>query len=79
MRGKVGRRRRGIPGVIHPNEIAARKDSGSETPGCNGSGEGLRNMRVSWCNGARGSLRNVMSSIKDRYGLYGYGGLGEWL
>ena len=20
----------------------------------------------------------VMSSMKDRYGLYGYGGLGEW-
>ena len=25
-----------------------------------------------------GGMNVVMSSMKDRYGLYGYGGLGEW-
>ena len=33
MKEKVGRRRRGVPGVIHPDGMTAEKDSGSETPG----------------------------------------------
>ena len=33
MKEKVGRRRRGIPGVIHQDGMAAERNSGSETPG----------------------------------------------
>ena len=35
-------RQRRIPGVRHPDEMAAEKNSGCETPGWNGGEEGFR-------------------------------------
>ena len=33
---------------------------------------------ISGCDVRPGRMNVVMGSMKDRYGLYGYGGLGEW-
>ena len=54
--------------------------------GWNGGGERNSGYDMSWWN--VGGVRNsgyemsgwnvAMSSMKVRYGLYGYGGLGEW-
>ena len=33
---------------------------------------------ISRCDVRPGRMNVVMGSMKDRYGLYGYGGLGEW-
>ena len=55
--------------------------------GCNGGGGRLRNVMgvrrkmaagISGCDVRPGRMNVVMGSMKDRYGLYGYGGLGEW-
>ena len=62
------------------------EDSGSETPGQNGGGEDFGCETPGWNGGGedfrvrdiRRRQNVVMSSMKDRYGLHGYGGLGEW-
>ena len=42
MKEKAERRRRGISDVIHPDGMAAEKDSGNETSGWNDSVGGFR-------------------------------------
>ena len=40
--GKMESRPGRVPGVRHPDEMAAQKDSGCETSGWNGGAEGFR-------------------------------------